>query len=149
MINYVKNCSVLNILYPSVLSQKSELRILHYAYPLGFNGCLKLYIELNFVFTLVNILFHCTTLGYQWVSQPRLLAPTQSSRALLSKVRSHNQIASAMAMYERMRKSRVERIVAYTFEHRDEFHLEDGPTQRERDAALARSFKSWSEHNHW
>ena len=60
---------------------------------------------------------------------------------LLGKARTSEQIPSAIAMYQKLRKSRVERIVAFTFEHRDDFHLEDGIGQEQRDALLNESFR--------
>lgn len=61
--------------------------------------------------------------------------------ALLGKARSRDQIPAALAMYERLRKQRVEPIAQETFRQRAEFHLPDGPEQLERDRDLGRSFE--------
>lgn len=69
--------------------------------------------------------------------------------ALLGKVKSTDQITPAVALYEKLRKGRVERVVAYTFLHRDEFHLDDGLAQRERDSLLAESFRPSEKEDQW
>lgn len=56
---------------------------------------------------------------------------------LLSYVHSRDQIPWAVALYERLRKSRSEMIVRETFHQRDAFHMPDGPAQEERDALFA------------
>ena len=61
--------------------------------------------------------------------------------ALLGEMHRNDRIAAAMAMYEKIRKPRVQSVVEYTFVHSDEFNLIDGVAQRERDALLARSFR--------
>lgn len=57
--------------------------------------------------------------------------------ALLGKAKVPTDIPAAVAMYEKLRKERVERIVACSFLHREELHMRDGPEQRERDTWLA------------
>lgn len=69
--------------------------------------------------------------------------------ALLGKAKVPSDIPAAVTMYEKLRKERVERIVACTFLHREEFHMRDGPEQRERDAWLAREEEVVDEKELW
>ncbi|UPL00009.1 hypothetical protein LCI18_010943 [Fusarium solani-melongenae] len=52
---------------------------------------------------------------------------------LLGKIKSKDQLPSALKMYERLRKSRGEAIVKEAFKQRDAFHMKDGPEQQARD----------------
>ncbi|KAK2753228.1 hypothetical protein FQN54_007919 [Arachnomyces sp. PD_36] len=61
--------------------------------------------------------------------------------ALLSKVHRREQIPSAMAMYDAIRRPRVDQLVRETFAQGKEHHFPDGPEQRHRDQLLSRSME--------
>ncbi|KAK4947785.1 hypothetical protein LTR10_013293 [Elasticomyces elasticus] len=56
---------------------------------------------------------------------------------LLSHVKSKEQLRWAITLYERVRKSRSEKIVRETFRQRDAFHMPDGEEQEVRDSLFA------------
>ncbi|KAI1613940.1 salicylate hydroxylase [Exophiala viscosa] len=59
---------------------------------------------------------------------------------LLSYVKSKEQLPRAITLYERLRKSRSEKIVRETFHQRDAFHMPDGEAQELRDSLFASQF---------
>lgn len=59
--------------------------------------------------------------------------------AILSHVHSTHQIPAAMALYDTIRRPRIDQLVRETFAQGKEHHLSDGKEQRERDELLARS----------
>lgn len=61
--------------------------------------------------------------------------------ALLAKVHRKEQIPSAMAMYDTIRRPRVDQLVRETFAQGKEHHLSDGPEQQHRDQLLRRSME--------
>ncbi|KFY46025.1 hypothetical protein V494_00648 [Pseudogymnoascus sp. VKM F-4513 (FW-928)] len=61
--------------------------------------------------------------------------------ALLSHVSSKRQIPSAMALYDAIRRPRLDRLVRETFIQGYEHHLPDGKLQVKRDLQLAKSFR--------
>ncbi|KAI9887836.1 MAG: hypothetical protein M1823_000358 [Watsoniomyces obsoletus] len=62
--------------------------------------------------------------------------------AVLARARSKRQIPEALAMYQRLRKPRVEAIAHESFLQRGDFHMGDGPEQQERDRHLRLSFET-------
>jgi salicylate hydroxylase len=52
---------------------------------------------------------------------------------LLAKLTNKSQLPGILRLYERLRKERGEAIVKETFNQRYDFHMVDGPEQRERD----------------
>lgn len=60
---------------------------------------------------------------------------------LLAKVQRREQIPSAMAMYDAIRRPRVDQLVRETFAQGKEHHLPNGPEQRHRDHLLRRSME--------
>ena len=68
---------------------------------------------------------------------------------LLGKITTKSQIAAVVDVYERLRKERVLKIRAETFNHQEEFHLPDGDLQEARDRSLARSFDADDKENLW
>ena len=50
------------------------------------------------------------------------------------------QIPAALALYDRIRRPRIERLVKETFAQAKEHHLHDGPEQVKRDELLSKSF---------
>lgn len=61
--------------------------------------------------------------------------------ALLSKVTRRDQIGAAMAMYDSIRRPRIDQLVQETFKQGKEHHLVDGPEQVKRDMLLSKSFE--------
>ncbi len=61
---------------------------------------------------------------------------------VLAKARSKQQVPEAMAMYQSLRKPRVEKIARESFLQRGDFHMGDGPEQQERDRHLRLSLES-------
>ncbi|KAF2203260.1 putative monooxygenase [Delitschia confertaspora ATCC 74209] len=59
--------------------------------------------------------------------------------ALLSKVRRADQLSPALAMYDAIRRPRVDQLVRETFLQGEEHHLADGEEQKRRDEHLAKS----------
>ncbi|KAH8882514.1 FAD/NAD(P)-binding domain-containing protein [Thozetella sp. PMI_491] len=55
---------------------------------------------------------------------------------LLGQISNPSQIGSALATFQKLRKSRGEAIVRETWKQRHDFHLPDGPEQEERDRVL-------------
>ncbi|KAK5676082.1 hypothetical protein LTS10_011372 [Elasticomyces elasticus] len=55
---------------------------------------------------------------------------------ILSAVESRGQLAEALRLYERLRKTRGEAIVRETFAQRRDFHMPDGPEQMQRDELM-------------
>lgn len=53
---------------------------------------------------------------------------------LLGRMQKKADLASALTMYETLRKARGEAIVRETFKQRHDFHMQDGPEQEARDA---------------
>lgn len=51
----------------------------------------------------------------------------------LSFVKNKSQLPQAVELFEKLRKSRGEKVAAETFHQRHDFHMEDGPEQVERD----------------
>jgi salicylate hydroxylase len=60
--------------------------------------------------------------------------------ALLSHVHDREQLSPALALYDAIRRPRVDQLVRETFAQGKEHHLPDGPEQQQRDARLARSW---------
>ncbi|CRK17179.1 FAD-dependent monooxygenase OpS4 like protein [Verticillium longisporum] len=52
---------------------------------------------------------------------------------LLGHIESKDQVAQALQMYQKLRKSRGDAIVRETFKQRESFHMPDGPAQEARD----------------
>lgn len=55
----------------------------------------------------------------------------------LSYVKKQEHIVEAISLYERLRKTRGEKIARETFHQQHDFHMEDGPEQEERDRIFA------------
>lgn len=60
---------------------------------------------------------------------------------LLSKVNRRDQISAAMAMYDAIRRPRIDQLVQETFKQGKEHHLADGAEQVKRDLLLRKSFE--------
>ena len=68
---------------------------------------------------------------------------------LLGKVVSSGEsLHRALALFDKIRRERIERLVAETFAQAKEHHLPDGPEQARRDELLAKSFES-SQKGQW
>lgn len=59
---------------------------------------------------------------------------------MLSYVNKREQLPQAIELYEKLRKSRGEKVARETFFQRHDFHMEDGPEQEARDAVFASQF---------
>ena len=53
--------------------------------------------------------------------------------SLLSKIQTNDELPQVLKVFEVIRKSRVEGIVAASMKQRQNFHMPDGPAQKERD----------------
>lgn len=60
--------------------------------------------------------------------------------ALLAHVGGLEQLGPALALYDSLRRSRVDKLVRETFAQGTEHHLPDGDAQRQRDEQLAHSW---------
>lgn len=58
---------------------------------------------------------------------------------LLAHVHNSRQLAPALALYDAIRRPRVDQLVRETFAQGEEHHLPDGLEQKQRDERLARS----------
>ncbi|KAK6373009.1 hypothetical protein LTR64_004929 [Lithohypha guttulata] len=56
---------------------------------------------------------------------------------VLSYVKTRQQLPKAVELFEKLRKSRGEKVARETFHQRHDFHMEDGPEQEERDKIFA------------
>ncbi len=68
----------------------------------------------------------------------------EDGAALTACLRQGDDIAAALARYERLRKARTAHVQSLATANKTRFHLPDGPEQQARDAAMAAGGTDWS-----